>query len=93
MDCWHRKLDQARTEAEVASEAADFLALWAPSELEPLTLGWREVRVETADDVARVRGWFLESAGAGDAGTRLHELAGYFWHAAERIERIRRAPH
>ena len=93
MDCWHRKLDDASTEAEVAREAADYLALWAPSELEPLTLGWREVRVETGDDVARLRSWFLDSPGSSDPSTGLHDLAGYFWHAAERIERIRRAPH
>ena len=93
MDCWHSTLDQAGTEAEVASLAADYLALWAPSELEPLTLGWREVRVETGDDVARLKSWLLDSPGAADPSKELHDLAGYFWHAAERIERIRRAPH
>ncbi|HUP97709.1 MAG TPA: hypothetical protein VM073_07205 [Usitatibacter sp.] len=93
MDCWHHKLDQANTETEVATQAADYLALWAPSELEPLTLGWREVRVETGEDVARVKKWFLDSPGVADPTTHLHDLAGYFWHAAARIETIRRAPH
>ena len=93
MDCWHRKLDQASTEAEVASHAADYLALWAPSELEPLTLGWREVRVESGEDIARVKSWLLDSPHVADPNTPLHDLAGYFWHAAERIDRIRRAPH
>ena len=85
MDCWHRELDEARTESEVARRANDYLALWAPRELEPLTLGWREVRVETADDVRTVKGWLLDSP------EELHELAGYFWHAAERIESLRGA--
>jgi hypothetical protein len=92
MDCWHRKLDSASTETEVADQAADYLALWAPRELEPITLGWREVRVENPSDVETLKGWLLDSPGASDPTTGLHDLAGYFWHAAERIERIRRAP-
>lgn len=92
MDCWHSKLDQASTEAEVAKHASDYLALWAPRELEPLTLGWREVRVESASDVETLKTWLLDSPSTSDPTTELHGLAGYFWHAAERIERIRRAP-
>lgn len=92
MDCWHREIEQAKTEAEVASRASDYLALWAPRELEPLTLGWREVRIENADDVKTVKGWLLDSSAIGDPAGELHGLAGYFWHAAERIETIRRAP-
>ena len=92
MDCWHRELDQANTVAEVALRANDYLALWAPRELEPITLGWREVRVENASDVETVKTWLLASPGIGDPTAELHDLAGYFWHAAERIERIRRAP-
>lgn len=92
MDCWHSKLDQASTEAEVAKHASDYLALWAPRELEPLTLGWREVRVESASDVVTLKTWLLDSPYISDPTTELHGLAGYFWHAAERIERIRRAP-
>jgi len=93
MDCWHRGIEQANTEAEVASRASDYLALWAPRELEPLTLGWREVRVDNARDVETVKTWLLDSTAIGDPTAELHELAGYFWHAAERIEKIRSAPH
>jgi hypothetical protein len=92
MDCWHRKLDSASTESEVARQAADYLALWAPRELEPLTLGWREVRVESASDVETLKTWLLDSPATSDPSTGLHDLAGYFWHASERIERIRGAP-
>jgi hypothetical protein len=92
MDCWHRELDQANTEADVARRASDYLALWAPRELEPLTLGWREVRIDNPGDVETLRSWLLDSPATGDPGAGLHELAGYFWHAAERIETIRRAP-
>ncbi|MEO5692946.1 MAG: hypothetical protein ABIQ72_07465 [Usitatibacter sp.] len=93
MDCWHREIEQANTEAEVASRASDYLALWAPRELEPLTLGWREMRMETADDVRAVKTWLLDSPATSDPAAELHDLAGYFWHAVERIDRIRSAPH
>lgn len=92
MDCWHREIEQANTEAEVASRASDYLALWAPRELEPLTLGWREVRVDCPADVETVKAWLLESPAIGPTD-ELHDLAGYFWHAAERIERIRGVRH
>lgn len=88
MDCWHEGLDQAKTEAEVAIRARDYLSLWGPSELEPVTQGWRELRVETPEDIRVIRSWLV----AGPPS--LHELAGYFWHAAERIEFLRgAAPH
>lgn len=85
MDCWHRELDLASTESDVARRASDYLSLWGRDELAPLTHGWREVRVETGDDVRALKNRLLDSPAA------LHELAGYFWHAAERIERIRAA--
>ena len=47
MDCWHHEIDKATTEDEVVNSAADFLALWAPQELAPLTLGWRDLRIES----------------------------------------------
>jgi len=92
MNCWHHELEQAHTEDDVARNAREYLALWAPRELEPVTLGWREMRVDSGDDVRLLRTWLIASPEAGDPHASLHELAGYFWHAAERIESIRRAP-
>lgn len=89
MDCWHRELDQAGTESEVAGKAADFLALWSPRELASVTLGRRPMRVENGDDVKAVKTWLLDSPGVTDPAAGLHDLAGYFWHAAARIETIR----
>ncbi len=94
MDCWHREIERSGTEAEVVRSARDFLALWSPRELEPLTLGWREVRIENATDIERVKRWLVEdlpgelsvSPGAAD----LRELGDYLWHAAARIGEIRR---
>ena len=94
MDCWHRRLDCAGTEAEVVRSAADYLALWSPRELEPLTLGWRELRVESAEDVERMKRWAVDEI-AGElsltpGAEELRELGDYFWRAATRIEEIRR---
>jgi len=92
MNCWHQELEQAHNEDDVARSARDYLTLWSEQELKPVTLGWREMRVETPDDVRLLRTWLVASPEAGDPAADLHELAGYFWHAAERIESFRRVP-
>ena len=84
MSCWHDEIDRSITETDVVRAAREYLALWAPSELLPLTLGWRELKIENAADITRVQRWFTETP-------QLHELATYFWHAAARIEEIRRS--
>jgi hypothetical protein len=91
MDCWHRELERAGTESEVVRSASDFLALWSPQELAPLTLGWRDVQVESAEDLERLKKWLLEDLGVSTwpKGAALRELGDYFWHAATRIEEIR----
>jgi len=90
MNCWHQELEHAHTEDDVARSAADYLTLWSARELEPVTLGWREMRVDSPEDVRLMRTWLVASPEAGDPAAELHELAGYFWHAAERIESLRR---
>ena len=30
MNCWHREIENATTEAEVAQSASDYLTLWGP---------------------------------------------------------------
>jgi hypothetical protein len=84
MSCWHDEIDHAVTEEDVVRGARDYLALWAPAELTPLTLGWRELKIDTAADIARVKLWLTETP-------QLQELASYFWHAAARIDEIRRS--
>jgi len=84
MNCWHDEIDRSLTESDVVRSARDYLALWAPAELMPLTLGWRELKVEDAADIARVKAWLTETP-------QLRELAAYFWHASARIEEIRRS--
>ncbi len=91
MNCWHREIENATTEAEVAQSASDYLTLWGPQELEPVTQGWRELRIETPADIDKVRGWITEGPATSATAAPLRELAGYFWHAAARIAEIRRA--
>lgn len=93
MDCWHRELERASTESDVVQNAKDFLALWSPQELAPLTLGWRDVTVESADDVERLKKWVVEDIGgelsAAPEAANLLPLGDYLWHAATRIGELR----
>lgn len=98
MDCWHHEIDRAATEAEVVRSASDYLFLWAPQELAPLTQGWRDLRIETTADVERLKTWLIEGVASAHSiapqAAALRELASYFWHAAARINELRRShPH
>jgi hypothetical protein len=90
MDCWHREIENATTEAEVADRATDYMTLWAPNEFEPLGRGGRVPRIECAADIDRMKGWITASTATSATAASLRELAGYFWHAAARIGEIRR---
>jgi hypothetical protein len=95
MDCWHDEIDRAATEAEVVKSASDYLFLWAPQELAPLTQGWRDLRIETSADIERLKTWLIEGLSAAHSiapqAAALRELASYFWHAAARINDLRRS--
>ena len=86
MDCWHREIERSHTEAEVVRSARDFLTLWSPRELAPVTLGWRDLSIESAADIERLKRWTVE-----ESHGELPELGDYFWHAAARIAEIRGA--
>jgi hypothetical protein len=86
MDCWHREIARSRTEAEVVSNASDFLTLWSPHELAKVTLGWRPTTIRSAEDIERMKKWCTE-----DRADELRELGDYLWHAAARIREIRRS--
>jgi hypothetical protein len=94
MDCWRHEIDVAATESEVVRIAADYLYLWTPRELTSISLGWRDLRIESAADVERMKGWLVEGVSGGHSISReaaaLRELAGYIWHAASRIQELRR---
>ena len=95
MDCWHRELDRATTEDQILRNAKDYLHLWAPRELVPLTMGWREVRIDSAADLERWKGWLTERLSSTltiePNASELGKLADYLWHAADRLGEIRRS--
>jgi hypothetical protein len=95
MDCWHHEIDRAATEADVVKSASDYLFLWAPQELAPVTQGRRDLRIETAADIERLKSWLIEGLASAHSiapqAAALRELASYFWYAAARINDLRRS--
>ena len=93
MDCWQHEINLARTESEVVSTASDYLTLWAPRELAPITLGWRRVCIENRADIERLKSWLNEGLASdlsiAPNADKLLELSDYLWHAAARIDEIR----
>lgn len=94
MDCWHHEIDKATTEREIVRNASDYLVLWAPKELEPINLGLTDLRIETPDDIERVKRWLGDNRLKPNAGSRdsahVQELAHYFSHAAARLGELRK---
>ena len=93
MDCWYEELDKASNEDEVLRSATDYLQLWAPRQLDPMNLGLIELRIESGDDIERVRRSLKGSASLAAPSTpqaaHLRELATYFGHAATRMRELR----
>ena len=93
MDCWQHEIEKATSEAEVVRSASDYLALWAPRELPPWSLGLSEMRICDGGDIERVN--FHLSAdnpkGKPTAACQSHlrELARYFSRASTRIGELR----
>jgi hypothetical protein len=93
MDCWTHELDKASTPEEVLHSANDYLCLWAPRELDSVELGLAELKIESVEDVHRVKRSLLTPLAAVQADTRqgahLRELASYFWRASSRLQELR----
>jgi hypothetical protein len=94
MDCWHYEIDKAKSEADIVRSACDYLLLWAPRELDPLHLGLAEMRIESPDDIERVKRWLgdpeLPARTGNTNKAHMQELAIYFSHASLRIGELRR---
>jgi len=88
MSCWHDEIDRSMTESDVVRGAREYLGLWAPCELTPVTLGWRELKMDSAADVFRVKG-FVAVAGKPmrlllqAVGARVTHQYDRPWNAAE----------
>ena len=95
MDCWQQDLEEAKTEAEVLQSATDYLQLWAPRELDPMNLGLVELRIESPDDIERVRrslkmGQAVQATTSRQAA-HLKQLASFLGNAAQRVTELRGA--
>jgi hypothetical protein len=92
MDCWHDEIDKATTERDLVRNASDYLRLWAPRDLDPITLGLAEMRIESVEDVARVNRWLGDPTLSATTRPTAHvrELADYFSHASARLADLRR---
>lgn len=91
MDCWQREIRRSGTEDDVVRSARDFLALWSPGELAPVSLGWRPLKIESAADIERMKKWVVDDLGTDPEARHLAELGDYLWQAAARIREIRGA--
>ena len=93
MDWWRDELEKATSQDQILQGATDFLQCWAPRELDPMNLGLIEMRIETAEDIDRVRR-SLEKRHTLPQTTvtqeaHLQELASYLGHAASKVEELR----
>lgn len=93
MDCWTHELDKASTPEEVLHSANDYLCLWAPRELDSIELELAGMRVETPEDVHRVKRSLMTPLASFRAcsrdGAHLGELATYFWRASAKLQEMR----
>ena len=87
MDCWQHEIEKATSPAEVFSNASDYLALWAPREIAPSSLGLSEMRIADGDDIERVKLYLKERPPKTASGrdSHLRELANYFSRASARL--------
>ena len=93
MDCWTHELERANSPEEVLHSANDYLSLYAPRELDSLHLGLAEMRIESVEDIDRVKRSLLTPFASIQAdsrqGAHLRELADYFWRASTRLQELR----
>lgn len=94
MDCWHDELENAASEAEIMKSATDYLRLWAPREMHPMSLGLEELKIRCTDDIETVKRRLSDSPDfcktKAREGAHVRELTEYFWRAAARIDELRR---
>ena len=93
MNSWLRAIDSATTEAEIVTQTRDFLSLVNPRDLQPLPAECRDLRIESNDDIPRVKERLARAcdglrAGPGE-GERVLELLSYVARASDRLGEIR----
>ena len=92
MNSWLRAIDSATTEAEIVSQTRDFLSLVHPRDLQPLPEECRDLRVESNDDIRRVKERLARGCAAlrthPDEADRVQALLSYVARASDRIGEI-----
>jgi hypothetical protein len=63
MNAWFRAIERATTEAEIVAQARDYFALLHPRDLAALPEDVRQIRVDDAGDIPKLRER-LEACGA-----------------------------
>ena len=63
MDAWFRAIEHATTAEEIVAQARDFCSLMHPRDLAALPEDVRTIRIDSRDDIARLRER-LEACGA-----------------------------
>jgi hypothetical protein len=89
MNSWFKDIERARTRAELVAGARDYCSLLHPRELEPLPRECREIHIEGAADIVRLRTslseGFAQVHGEGEDSPRLRELVDYLARASQRL--------
>ena len=94
MNAWLRAIDRAASPDEIVSQTRDFCALQHPRELASLPEDIRQIRIESGDDIQRLRER-LEACGAAvrlkafDV-QRIGDFLAYIEHADARLGELSR---
>ena len=90
---WKPRLDGAATEAALLALVQEYSNTWLPSDVARLPIACQQSFPESAEDIARLAVTFkqeeLKFSGPEDVTWLLHELAGVFGIAAERLRSLR----
>jgi len=93
MNSWLRAIDSATTEAEIVAQTRDFLALVHPRDLQPLPEECRDLRIESNDDIRRVKERLARGCDSlrthPDEAGRVQALLSYVARASDRLGELR----
>ena len=90
MKSWLTEIERATTQEELVANARDFCSLVHPRDLEPLPQELREIRIEAAEDIARLQEKLEACAAHSRArdAQKLGDLYAFISKAAQRLGEI-----
>ena len=90
---WRPRIETAPTDAALLALMHEYCGAWLPSDLTRLPVACRHCSPETVDEIPRMAVTFKQEALKFQTGDELedllHELAGVFGIAAERLRSLR----